>query len=194
MRSYTPGLGAPRFSLAQSSPLPTATLQSWELVAPLQSQGCGSDLALPQFQRLQACGTKLHARLGKEGGGVGESRAAHPPKGASKAPGAWQTQRSGPAPEALRLRKPDRQVLVSLNPHIQEPPQRAQCFLLLAGSRPDRKSGKGGPRQKPRSVSRLLQPPRPSDPRLPRREATLPPAKERPLPKGGWIRLQLWIK
>lgn len=54
-----------------------------------------------------------------------EGRAAHPP-GASKAPGAWQTQESGACPRKLsgsgNLMDGSG---VSLNPHIQEPPQRA---------------------------------------------------------------------
>lgn len=85
---------------------------------------------------------KLHAWLGR-GDGVLEGRSAHP-LGASKAPGAWQTQESGACPRKLsgsgNLMDGSG---VSLDPHIQEPPQRVQCFLLLVESRPDREVRQG---------------------------------------------------
>ena len=70
-----------------------------------------------------------------------EGSAAQPP-GVSKAPGAWQTQESCPRKLSGSGNLMDGSG-VSLNPQIQEPPQRAQCFLLLVGSRPDREVRRG---------------------------------------------------
>lgn len=158
--------------------------RSWELVAHPRARAVVQTSPCPNF-KAAGMRLKLHAWLGR-GDGVLEGRSAHP-LGASKAPGAWQTQESGACPRKLsgsgNLMDGSG---VSLDPHIQEPPQRVQCFLLLVGSRPDREVRQGrGSGQKPRSVSRLLQAPRPSNPRLPRREATLPPTRRGHSPGVG---------
>lgn len=134
VRSYTQVLEPPGSRWRRGSPLPTATLRagSWW---PLQSQGCGSDLALPQFQGCRHAAQSFMPGWGEEVGCWKAGR--HTPPGASKAPGAWRAQESGACPRKLsgsgNLMDGSG---VSLNPHIQEPPQRGAVLLAAGGSRP----------------------------------------------------------
>lgn len=154
----------------QSSPLLTAT-ESWE---PVAHQACGSDLNLPQFQgcRYVAEGS---CPAGVKRWGVGR-QCGTASRGQQSS---WGLADPGVLPpQALRLRKPDGQVwcvLESSNPGATP----EGSVLLAAGGEQTRQESQAreGSRQKSRSVPRLLQAPRPSNPRLPRREATLPPTR-----------------
>ena len=173
----------PRFWLVQSSPLPTA-LSELGAGGPPQSQGCGSDLALPQFQGCRHA-AKASCLAGERRWGVGR-QVGTPSRGQQSSWGLADPGVRGLPPQALRLRKPDGRVWCVLgSSYPGATPEGA--VLLAAGGEQTRQGSQAreGSGQKPRSVSRLLQAPRPSNPRLPRREATLPPTRRGHSPGVG---------
>lgn len=86
----------------------------------------------------------------------------------------------------LRLRKPDGRVWCVLESSYPGATPEGAVLLAAGGSRPDREVRQGrGLDRNPGQCRGYFQPPRPSDPRLPRREATLPPARRGHSPRVG---------
>lgn len=156
---------------------------------PPQSQGCGSDLALPQFQGCRHA-AKASCLAGERRWGVGR-QVGTPSRGQQSSWGLADPGVRGLPPQALRLRKPDGRVWCVLGSSYPGATPEGAVLLAAGGEQTRQESqAREGSGQKPRSVSG----PQTIQPQVAKERSYPAPNKERPLPRGGWIQLQLWIK